>query len=290
MEAARAGRLELSICPTDEGRLDLDRLASMLDERTALLAITHASNVMGGVVPVAEAAKLARRKGVKVFVDDAQYLGTHREDVSTLGADFVAFSAHKLGGPFGVGVLWGHETELNRLRTWKLGGGTVKSVSWDLVSAPVPVYLDAPGRFEAGVQNFGGAIGLHEALEVRGSLPAAGLRAHVGGLVRRLAEGLAKLDAVRVLGRVEDLEKGSLVTFAAAHDDFSPVDFNLFLNHELPGRFIAIRVGEHCAHLQHRRLGVDATARASLGAYNTAAEVDLFIDAARAYIREACGG
>ncbi len=288
IERARHGEIELEICPTENGVLDLDRLAAMLDDKVALLALTHASNVMGGVVPVAEAAKLARRKGIKVFVDDAQYLGTHREDVSTLGADFVAFSAHKLGGPFGVGVLWGHETELNRLGTWKLGGGTVKSVSWDLKSAPEPVYLDAPGRFEAGVQNFGGAIGLHEALKLRESLPAAALRAHVGGLVRRLAEGLAKIGEVRVLGRPADLEKGSLVTFASAHPDFSPVDFNLFLNHELPGRFIAIRVGEHCAHLQHRRLGVDATARASLGAYNTAAEVDLFLDAARAYAKEAC--
>ena len=290
IEAARAGRIELVICPTENGRLDLDTLASILDEKTALLAITHASNVMGGVVPVAEAAKLARRKGIKVFVDDAQYLGTHRDDVSTLGADFVAFSAHKLGGPFGVGVLWGHETELNRLGVWKLGGGTVKSVSWDLKNAPEPVYLDAPGRFEAGVQNFGGAIGLHEALKVRDSLPQAGLRAHVGSLVRRLAEGLAKHSEIRVLGRVEDLAQGSLVTFVAEDPDFSIVDFNLYLNHELPGRFIAIRIGEHCAHLQHRRLGVDATARASLGAYNTTAEVDQFVAAVGAYAKEACGG
>ena len=290
IEAARAGRIELSICPTENGRLDLERLSALLDDKTALLAITHASNVMGGIVPVAEAAKLARRKGIKVFVDDAQYLGTHREDVSTLGADFVAFSAHKLGGPFGVGVLWGHETELNRLGTWKLGGGTVKSVVWDLKNAPEPVYLDAPGRFEAGVQNFGGAIGLHEALKMRESMPETALRAHVGGLVRRLVEGLAKVAAVRVLGKIEDLAKGSLVTFAAAHPDFSPVDFNLYLNHELPKKFIAIRVGEHCAHLQHRRLGIDATARASMGAYNTAAEVDLFLDAARSYAQEACGG
>jgi len=290
IEAARAGRIELAICPTDEGRLDLDRLASMLDDKTALLAITHASNVMGGIVPVAQAAKLARRKGIKVFVDDAQYLGTHREDVSTLGADFVAFSGHKLGGPFGIGALWGHETELNRLGTWKLGGGTVKSLAWDLKGAPEPVYLDAPGRFEAGVQNFGGAVGLHEALKVRESLPEPALRKHVGGLVRRLADGLAGIDAVRVLGRPEELEKGGLVTFAPAHPEFSAADFNLFLNHELPGRFIAIRVGEHCAHLQHRRLGLDATVRASFGAYNTAAEVDLFLDAARVYAKEACGG
>ena len=121
-------------------------------------------------------------------------------------------------------------------------------------------------------------------------MAAGPMRAHVAALVRRLAEGLRGLDAVRVLGRTEDLEKGSLVTFAAAHDEFSPVDFNLFLNHELAGRFIAIRVGEHCAHLQHRRLGIEATVRASFGPYNTAAEVDLFLDAARAYAQEACGG
>lgn len=291
MEAARRGEIALKICRTDEGRLDLGRLESMLSERTALLAITHASNVMGGVVPVAEAAKLARRKGARVFVDDAQYLGTHREDVSTLGADFAAFSGHKVGGPFGIGVLWGRETELNRLRHYKVGGGTVKSVSWDGADgAPEPAYLDAPMRFEAGVQDFGGAVGLHEALRAREELPQAALRAHVGALVRRLADGLSRVPEVRVLGRVEDLEKGSLVSFVPAHPDFSPVDFNLYLNHELPGRFVAIRVGEHCAHLLHRRLDAGATVRASFGPYSTAAEADLYLDAVRSYAKEACGG
>lgn len=290
LELAREGRIELTIAPSRDGRLDLDRLADMLDERTALLAMTHASNVMGGVTPAAEAAKLARRKGAKVLIDDAQYLGTHREDVSTLGADFVAFSGHKLGGPFGIGVLWGHETELNRLGHYKLGGGTVKSVSWDLESAPEATYLDAPMRFEAGVQNFGGAIGLREALRVREALPQKEARAHVGALVRRLAEALRGVPQVRVLGRTEDLENGSLVTFVPEHPDFSPLDFNLYLNHELKGRFVAIRVGEHCAHLQHRRLGAAATVRASLASYNTDAEVDLLVDAARSYAKEACGG
>jgi cysteine desulfurase/selenocysteine lyase len=263
----------------------------MISEKTALLAITHASNVMGGVVPVAEAAKLARRKGARVFVDDAQYLGTHREDVSTLGADFVAFSGHKVGGPFGLGVLWGHETELNRLRHYKVGGGTIKSMNWDGgAGTPEPAYLDAPMRFEAGVQNFGGAIGLHEALKARAELPQAALRAHAAGLVRRLAEALARVPQVRVLGRPADLERGSLVSFVPAHPEFSPVDFNLYLNHELPGRFVAIRVGEHCAHLLHRRLKAGATVRASFGPYNTAAEVDLYADAVRSYAAEACGG
>lgn len=291
LQLAAEGVIELAVCPSDDGRLDLDRLAALLDEKTALLALTHASNVMGGVTPAAQAAKLARGKGARVLIDDAQYLGTHREDVSTLGADFVAFSGHKLGGPFGTGVLWGHETELNRLRPYKLGGGTVKSVAWDGRNGlPAPTYLDAPMRLEAGVQDFGGALGLHEALKVRESLPPAALRAHVGVLVRRAAAALARVPEVRVLGRPEDLAQGSLVTFVAAHPDFSPADFNLFLNHELPGRFIAVRVGEHCAHLQHRRLGVDATVRASFGPYNTEDEADLFVDAVASYAREACGG
>jgi selenocysteine lyase/cysteine desulfurase len=290
LEAARRGEIELKVCPTDDGRLDLNRLEAMLSERTALLAITHASNVMGGVVPVAEAAKLARRKGARTFVDDAQYLGSHREDVSTLGADFVAFSGHKLGGPFGLGVLWGREQELNRLNRYKVGGGTIKSLAWDGVGTPEAEYLDAPMRFEAGVPNFGGALGLHEALKAREEIPQAALRAHIGGLARRLAEGLSRLPQARVLGRPEDLEKGSLVSFLPAHPDFSPVDFNLYLNHELPGRYVAVRVGEHCAHLLHRRLNAGATVRASLGAYNTEADVDLYLDAARSYAAEACGG
>lgn len=291
LRLASEGVIELSICPSVDGVLDLARMAEIIDEGTALVAMTHASNVMGGVTPVAEAAKLAKRKGARMLVDDAQYLGTHLEDVSTLGADFVAFSAHKLGGPFGTGVLWGHEVELNRLNHYKLGGGTVKDISWDgKQSLPVPTYLDAPMRFEAGVQDFGGAIGLHEALELRRALDPAALRAHVSSLVSRTVEKLSSVPEVRVLGRPEQLARGSLVTFVPNHPDFSPPDFNLFLNHELDGRFIAVRVGEHCAHLQHRRLGVDATVRASFGPYSTEAEADLFADAVESFAKEACRG
>lgn len=291
LEAARAGEIDLKICPSRDGRLDLDRLEALVTEKTALIAVTHASNVMGGLAPAAEAAKIARRKGARIFVDDAQFLGTHRENVGTLGADFVAFSAHKLGGPFGVGVLWGRETELNRLRTWKVGGGTVKSVTWDAGEGlPEPAYLDAPARLEAGVQNFGGAVGLREALAAREELPEAALRAHVASLTRRAAEGLARVAEIKVLGRPDELAKGSLVTFVPVHPEFSPVDFNMYLNNELPGRFVAIRVGEHCAHLLHRRLGAESTVRASFGPYSTAAEADLYVDAVRSYAREACGG
>jgi cysteine desulfurase/selenocysteine lyase len=292
LDAAGRGEIELKICPTEGGVLDLNRLESMLSGRTALLAITHASNVMGGVLPAAEAAKLARRRGARVFVDDAQYLGTHRENVSTLGADFVAFSGHKLGGPFGLGVLWGRETELNRLGRWKVGGGTIKDLAWDGTAgaAPAPAYLDAPMRFEAGVPDFGGALGLHEALKERAELSEAALRAHAGALALRAAEALRRVPQVRVLGRPENLAQGALVSFLPASESFSPVDFGLYLNHELPGRFVAVRVGEHCAHLLHRRLGAGASVRASFGPYSTAAEADLFVDAVASYAAEACRG
>lgn len=291
LEAARCGEIDLKICSSRDGRLDLNQLETLVTQQTALVAVTHASNVMGGVAPAAEAAKIARRKGARVFVDDAQFLGTHREDVATLGADFVAFSAHKVGGPFGFGVLWGRENELHRLRPWKVGGGTVKDVAWDGGEGlPEAVYLDAPARLEAGVPDFGGAVGLREALAERADLPAAAVRAHVAGLVRRTVAGLAKTAAVRVLGFSEDLEKGGLVSFAPTHPDFSAQDFNIYLNNELPGRFVAVRVGEHCAHLLHRRLGVPASVRASFGPYSTAAEADLYTDAVASYAREACGG
>lgn len=287
-EAARRGEVELTICRSSDGRVDVSDLERLVTDKTALVALTHASNVAGGVQPVAEAARLAHRRGARLFCDDAQYVSSHREDVGATQADFAAFSAHKIGGPFGLGVLFGKEQELNRLRHYKVGGGTVKSVTWDGRGMPEVRYLDAPARFEAGVANFGAFSGLTEAIGLLSALPAEALRAHVGGLARRAAEGLAAIPQVRLVGGPEDAEQGSLVSFAPAHPDFSPTDFNLFLNHELGGHFIAVRSGEHCAHLLHQSLGLAATIRASFFAYNTPEEVDLFLDALRAYVREAC--
>ncbi|HAH05130.1 MAG TPA: cysteine desulfurase CsdA [Elusimicrobia bacterium] len=286
-DLAEKGELELRICPAPEGRLDLDAMEKLITDRTALVALTRASNAAGGVTPAEQVCALARRRGACVLVDDAQYLATHREDAQALDADFIAFSAHKLGGPFGVGVLYGKKHLLNRLGRFKSGGGTVRSVEPSGQGLSV-AWLDAPARLEAGVPDFGGAAGLAEALKLRVSLPQDALREHVAGLVRRLAGGLAKHPELRVLGRAEDLEQGALVSFAPVHPGFSPADFGLFLNHEDPERFIAVRVGEHCAHLLHRRLGVEASVRVSFGPYSTQEEADLFLDALGAYLREAC--
>ena len=284
-EAAKRGEIDLSLCRTERGQLATEAIKPLISDRTALVCVTHASNVAGGVVALDQIVRHAHAKGARVFVDDAQFLSSHREDVQALQADFVAFSAHKLGGPFGLGVLFGKEQELNRLRHYKLGGGVVKSVRWNGNGLPEVEYLDAPMRLEPGVANFAAFPAFVEAIALLESLPAASLRAHVGGLAARLAKRLEGVPAISVVGAAH--EEGSLVSFSVKNDEFSIPDFNLFLNHELDGRFIAVCAGEHCAHLLHQSLGLDATVRASFFAYNTAEEADVFADAVESYAREA---
>jgi len=286
-EAAQRGEIELKICRTKDARVDPAAMARLVSEKTALVAVTHASNVAGGVQPVAEICRLAHARGARVF-DDAQYVSSHRENVHATQADFCAFSSHKVAGPFGLGVLFGKEQELNRLRHYKVGGGSVKSISWKGEGLPEVRYLDAPMRFEAGVANFGAFGGLTAALRWLRAIPVAALRAHISSLVERACEGIAKVPTIKLVGRPEDLAQGSLVSFYSTHPDFSTTDFNLYLNHELEDRFVAVRAGEHCAHLLHQSLGIPATVRASFFAYNTLEEVDLLVDALKSYVKEAC--
>lgn len=286
-EAARRGEITLKFARQKDGRVENAELERLISPQTALLCLTRASNVMGGVQPVAEACRLAHGRGAQVLCDYAQFYSSHRESLSEVNVDYAVFSGHKLGGPFGVGALYGKENRLNGLGHYKVGGGTVKSVSWP-ESGPQADYLDAPMRFEAGVGNFGSTLGFAEALTFLSGLPARELREHMAALVRRAALALTRFPQIRVLGEPERLAEGSLVSFYPVHKEFSVTDFNLFLNHELPGRAIAVRAGEHCAHLLHLSLKIPATVRLSFFAYNTEAEVDLFLEALEGYIQEAC--
>ncbi|MBI5598016.1 MAG: aminotransferase class V-fold PLP-dependent enzyme [Elusimicrobia bacterium] len=287
VEAERRGECVLRVCPVRAGRLDLDALEGLIGDKTALVALARSSNVLGGALPAAQVSKMCRRRGARLLLDDAQFLSSHREDVRASGADFVVFSAHKLGGPFGLGVLWGEERALNALRPAKVGGGTVKDVVLD-GGRPTPVWLDAPMRHEAGVPNIPGALAFAEALALLDSWDPAAVRAHVAGLVRRTVTGIARVAEAALVGDPAALEEGSLAALRSAHPSFSVKDFNLYLNHELPGRFVAARAGEHCAHLLHASLGLKETLRVSFFAYNTAEETDLFCAALEGYAKEAC--
>lgn len=286
-EAHQRGEIDLKIYRSKNGRIDPAELGATVTEKTALVCVTHASNVTGGVQPVAEIVRLARAKGARVFVDDAQFVSSHRENVQVLQADFVAFSAHKIGGPFGLGVLFGKEQELNRLRHYKVGGGTVKSVRWDGKGLPEVKYLDAPERFEAGVANFGAMAGFTAAVRLLEDQDSTALRAHIAALVRKTVNGLLKIPHLKIVGDPKDLETGSLVSFHSTSADFSLEDFNLYLNHELSGAFVALRRGEHCAHLLHQSLGLAGTMRASFFAYNTEDDVDALLAGVEGYAREA---
>jgi cysteine desulfurase/selenocysteine lyase len=285
-EAAQRGEVELKICPIVNGRLDIAALEKLVTRKTALIAMAHSSNVIGGVFPVTQAARIAHAKGAKILIDDAQYLASHRHDVRATNVDFVAFSAHKIGGPFGIGALYGKEHLLNRLGHNKIGGGTVKDIKRD-GDAVEAVYLDAPMRFEAGVQNFGGAAAFGDALDHLTALPQRAVRSHIEKLVRRMIAGLQKIPQVKILGDPEVLAEGSLVSFYPTDETISPRDFALYINHELPERYIALRVGEHCAHLLHKTQRISGTIRTSFAAYNTEEEVDFFLAGLASYIKEA---
>jgi len=284
-DAARRGEIVLRFCPIRDGRPDEAALARLITSRTALVVMTHASNVLGGTLSVERATRLAHEQGAKILVDDAQYLSSHREDVRAIDVDFVVFSAHKLGGPFGVGALYGKEHLLNRLRNYEVGGGTVQDVVWRR-RRPEPTFLDAPYRFEAGVRDLAGVAAFAEAVDLLTSWSAPQLRAHIRALVRRAVRRLRAFADVAIVGDPRGLEEGALVSFHCRHPRFSLRDFAVYLDDGVPGRVIAARLGEHCAHLLHRQLGLAGTARISFFAYTAPDEIDMFADALGAYLED----
>jgi len=253
----------LRIAPVDDdGRIDVDRLAALLDERVRLVAVSHLSNVLGTVAPIAAIARLAHAVGAHVLVDGAQAITHLPVDVGALDCDFYAFSGHKLYGPTGIGVLWGRSRLLASMPPWQGGGEMVASV--DLAGAR---FREPPQRFEAGTPDIAGAIGLGAAVRYLRGLDRAAVDAHERALHARLVAGLRGIDGVRILGRPEV----AVVAFDLA--GVHPHDLATIVDRD----GIAIRSGHHCAEPLHRRLGLAGSARASLALYNRADEIDALV-------------
>ncbi|MGP8074408.1 MAG: aminotransferase class V-fold PLP-dependent enzyme [Thermoplasmata archaeon] len=263
--------IELSFVGIDDGghlRLDeLDRL--LADRRTKVVTLTHVSNVLGTVNPVREVADRAHAAGALVIVDAAQSVPHRRVDVRALGADFVAFSGHKMLGPMGIGVLWGKADLLEALPPCMGGGEMIREVHTDRVS-----YANAPAKFEAGTPNVGGAVALGAAIEYLERIGWDELHAHDTRLLRRLLTGVADRfgPSVRVYGPTEVSEREAVVSFSLAgvhpHDIASLLDAD----------GICVRAGQHCAQPLMDRLGVPALTRASPYVYNTDTEIDALLD------------
>lgn len=249
-----------------EGRVDLAALRALLSPRTRVVALSHASNVLGTVPEMAEVVALAHARGAAVVVDGAQAVAHGPVDVTALGCDFYCFSGHKLFGPTGAGVLYGRRELLAAMPPWQGGGHMIRSVGFDQVT-----YAEPPDRFEAGTPPIAAVAGLGAALEWLEAIGWAALRGHEGALVEHALAVLPRVPGLRLFGPASGRVPVLSFALAGAH----PHDVATILAEE----GIAVRGGHHCAQPLHRRFGMTASVRASAALYNTADDVDVFLDA-----------
>ncbi|MBT6627431.1 MAG: cysteine desulfurase [Gemmatimonadetes bacterium] len=249
---------------SDEGVLDLEVYEQLLSEKTCLVAVAHASNVLGTVNPIRQMADLAHEQGAVVFVDGAQGAPHLAVDVQSLGCDFYAFSGHKLFGPTGIGVLWGRRNLLDNMSPYEGGGSMIQTVTLESST-----YADVPTRFEAGTPDIAGAISLAAAIDYLNRFGMDSLAAYEDGVLDYAQQQLSQIDSVRLIGTAPG--KVSVVAFALK--DAHPHDIGTILDME----GIAVRTGHHCAQPLMPRYGVPAMARASFAFYNTRDEVDALV-------------
>jgi len=280
---SKTGKIKLRVMPLKDLKPDLDAFGRMLNKKTALVAATRASNFTGGVTEFGKMAAMARAAGAAVFADDAQYAPTHAVLAQESGADALAFSGHKLGAPFGIGVLWIRDGMLARLKHFKVGGGVVKKVDFSGRGFKVEYLGDYQG-FEAGIQNYAGAIGLAKAFETLKAVGPEAVRAHMIKLSRHAFAALAGFRQIKILGEPGDLERGALLSFVPVKGAFAPADLNIFLNNYLKDRFVAIRTGRHCADLASLLSGIGETARISFFIHTSKGDIDAFVEALDKYL------
>ena len=248
----------------DTGALDVDSFRRLCNERTKVVAFGHVSNALGTINPVRELIDLAHGVGAVVVVDGAQAIPHKSVDVQALDVDFYAFSGHKAYGPTGIGALYGKRSVMETLRPYQGGGDMIRSVSFEGT-----VYADIPFRFEAGTPNIAGAVGLAAALRYLQQLGLDAVAQHETALLAYATDRLQAVPGLRLVGTAP--EKSAVLSFVmeGAH----PHDIGTILDRA----GIAIRTGHHCAQPVMDRFGIPATARASLGLYNTREEVDALI-------------
>ena len=246
---------------TDAGELILEAYERLVGPRTKMIAVAHVSNALGTINPVGRMVRAARERGVPVLIDGAQAAPHMALDVRELGCDFYAFSGHKVFGPTGIGVLYGRRALLEAMPPYQGGGDMIRTVSFERTT-----WNDLPHKFEAGTPHIAGAIGLAEAVEYVSRVGLAAIAAHEHDLLEYATARLHEIPGVRVIGTAP--EKASVISFTI--DGIHPHDIGTILD----AGGIAIRAGHHCAQPLMARLGLAATARASLALYNTREDID----------------
>lgn len=263
MLADRVGA-EIDVAPlTDDGRIDEDALIALIGPATRLVAVAHVSNVLGGVIDARRIADAAHAVGARLLLDGCQAAPRLKVDVAGLGADFYCFSAHKLYGPTGLGVLWVRRDVLAGMPPWQGGGAMIDEVRFERVT-----YASGPQRFEAGTPHIVGAIGLHAAIDWVEAVGIDAIDAHERALLGMARTELDRLNSVRLFGPANS---AGILSFAVG--DVHPHDVATILDEG----GVAIRAGHHCAQPLMQWLGVPATARASFCAHSSEADVDALV-------------
>ncbi|CAB5240065.1 unannotated protein [freshwater metagenome] len=268
--AARSGATLSWFGLTTEGRLNLEPLKKLITAKTKIVALTHQSNVLGTINPLAEIVARAHEVGAVVILDACQSAPHMSIDVSALDVDFLVFSGHKAVGPTGVGVLWGKAELLDQLPPFLFGGSMIETVT--MTSA---TWAKAPKRFEAGVPNMAQAVGLGTALQYLTRIGMDSIHEHEQVLTKYLIEQLISIDDVRIVGPLSCENRGASVSFTCG--DIHPHDMGQFLDNQ----GIAVRTGHHCAWPLARAMGVPSTTRASLYLYNDISDVDALTNGIR---------
>lgn len=256
----------------DEGRLDLEAYAALLNERTRLVCCCHVSNVLGTVNPVREMARMAHDAGAYFLVDGAQSVPHFPVDVQELDCDFLAFSAHKLYGPTGVGVLYGKEELLERMPPYQGGGEMIARVTFEKTT-----FERLPFKFEAGTPDYVGTHGLAAAIDYVAGIGLDRIATYEDQLTRHAMARMREIEDMRFFGTVEG--KTSVVSFNVGQ--IHPMDLGTLLDH----LGFAIRTGHHCAQPLMARCGVEGMARVSFALYNTVEEIDRFVEALQRVVR-----
>lgn len=272
--------IRLRVIPmTDDGRLCLEELEELFNERTRMVAVTHISNVLGTVNPIKEIIGMAHAHGVPVLVDGAQSTPHMAIDVREMDCDFFAFSGHKTYGPTGIGVLYGKEQWLDRLPPYMGGGDMIRNVSFERTT-----YADLPYKFEAGTPDYVASTGLARALEYISSIGMDRIEQYERDLTQYAIRRMQEIEGMHIFGPLgEHLPiHDAVISFEvkppkATHA--TPYIHHLDMGTLLDRLGIAVRTGHHCAEPLMHRLGVEGTCRASFALYNTREEVDYLVEA-----------
>ena len=252
----------------EKGELDFEQYKSLFTAKTVLASFCHVSNVLGTVNPVEEMIRFAKGKGVKVMVDGAQAAPHLKIDVQDLDCDFYAFSAHKMYGPSGVGVLYGKKDLLEKMPPWQGGGEMISIVTFEHTT-----YADLPFKFEAGTPDYIGIAAFAKAIEFIRQQGIQNMESYEMELCRYAEEGLKKIDGIKIYG--EATEKGPVISFLL--NNIHPYDLGMLLDKQ----GVEVRTGHHCAMPLMERLGIPGTVRASFAIYNNLSDADALVKAVK---------